>query len=73
MSGWSKPAAKWNWRAYLTEDEAAEVAAADKAKAKWQRLQAVRAGIQNRAIQRAKYAASVAPTPTPGGLAEGER
>lgn len=54
---WSKRPPKWDWRAFLTEEEAAQVARADAAKAEWRRLQALRAGIQNRAIQRAKYAA----------------
>lgn len=67
MTNWSKRAPKWDWRHFLTEDEAAQVAAAEAAKAEWQRLQTVRAGIQNRAIQRAKYAASLdRPTPPQG-------
>lgn len=57
MSAWTPRPRKWDWRAFLTEDEAAEVAAADKAKAEWQRRQALCAKIQNRAIQRAKSAA----------------
>ena len=48
---------KWKWRDYLTDDEAEILAAADKAKAEWMKLNQQRAGIQNRAIQRAKYAA----------------
>ncbi len=64
MAGWTPRPRKWDWRAFLTEDEAAEVAAADKVKAEWQRRQALCAKIQNRAIQRAKYAAGVkSPTP----------
>lgn len=49
---------KWNWRAYLTADELAVLAAADKAKTAWLKLNRDRAGITNRAIQRAKYAAN---------------
>ncbi len=49
---------KWDWRAYLTADELAVLAAADKAKADWLKLNKDRAGITNRAIQRAKYAAA---------------
>ena len=48
---------KWDWRAYLTADELAVLAKADKAKAAWLKLNKERAGITNRAIQRAKYAA----------------
>lgn len=48
---------KWPWRDFLTTDEAKALAAADAAKAKWKRLNAERAGITNRAIQRAKFAA----------------
>lgn len=48
---------KWNWRAHLTADELAVLNAADKAKAAWLKLNKERAGITNRAIQRAKYAA----------------
>lgn len=48
---------KWNWRAYLTAEELAVLAKADKAKAGWLKLNKERAGITNRAIQRAKYAA----------------
>jgi len=59
MTAWAKRPPRWNWRAYLTEDEAAIVAQSEKAKAEWQRLQAQRAAIQNRAIQRAKYEAGL--------------
>lgn len=48
---------KWNWRDYLTDDEAEILAASDKAKAEWMKLNQQRAAIQNRAIQRARYAA----------------
>ncbi len=73
MSGWSKPAQKWDWRAFLTEEEAAQVSAADAAKAEWQRFQAIRASIQNRAIQRARYAAGSPPSsgPIPHGKRDG--
>lgn len=49
--------AKWNWREHLTIEELAILRAADKAKAAWLKLNKERAGITNRAIQRAKYAA----------------
>jgi hypothetical protein len=48
---------KWAWRNYLTKDERVTLAAAEAAKAEWQRLNKERAAITNRAIQRAKYAA----------------
>lgn len=48
---------KWDWRAYLTADELAVLERADKAKTVWLKLNKERAGITNRAIQRAKYAA----------------
>lgn len=48
---------KWDWRAYLTADELAVLERADKAKTAWLKLNKERAGITNRAIQRAKYAA----------------
>lgn len=47
---------KWNWRDYLTADEAQTIANADEAKKQWEALNKERAGIVNRAIQRAKYA-----------------
>ncbi|QDI82372.1 hypothetical protein E8E01_19065 [Methylorubrum populi] len=72
MSAWTPRPRKWEWRAVLTEDEAAEVAAADKAKAEWQHRQTLCTKIQNRAIQRAKYAVGTKiPIPTSGGLADG--
>jgi hypothetical protein len=43
------------WRAYLTAEEAAILAAADAAKAEWLKLSASRAGIVNRAIQRMRH------------------
>jgi hypothetical protein len=55
MRQYRKPDPRWNWRAYLTAEERSMLAAADKAKAEWQRLNVQRAAIQNRAIQRAKY------------------
>ncbi len=65
MSAWtSTRPPKWDWRAFLTEDEAAQVEAADRARAEWQRLRAAKAFIQNRAIQRAKFAASRTSSPT---------
>ncbi|QTG13041.1 hypothetical protein G6M86_07210 [Agrobacterium tumefaciens] len=48
---------KWPWRDYLTEAEKEALAKADEAKATWEHLNTQRASIQNRAIQRAKYAA----------------
>ena len=51
---------KWDWRSFLTADERAVLAAADKAKKSWLKLNKERAGITNRAIQRAKYAAKSA-------------
>lgn len=48
---------KWDWRSFLTADEKAVLAAADKAKKSWLKLNKERASITNRAIQRAKYAA----------------
>lgn len=44
------------WRDYLTPDERAELDKADDAKKRWQKLNRARAGIVNRAINRAKYA-----------------
>jgi hypothetical protein len=46
---------KWPWRDFLTADESETLAAADRAKSEWLRLNAERASITNRAIQRAKY------------------
>lgn len=51
---------KWNWREFLTADEKAILKTADRAKAAWLALNKQRAGITNRAIQRAKYAARTA-------------
>ncbi len=48
---------KWDWRSFLNPEEMAVLAAADKAKKAWLKLNKERAGITNRAIQRAKYAA----------------
>lgn len=44
------------WRDYLTAEERAIIEQADAAKASWQALNDRRAGIVNRAIQRARYA-----------------
>lgn len=41
---------KWGWRNHLTEEERAIIEAGDAAKAEWQRLNVMRAGIINRAI-----------------------
>jgi len=54
---WEPRKPKWDWRGHLTVEEKAILDAADKAKAVWQELNKQRAGITNRAIQRAKYAA----------------
>lgn len=51
---------KWDWRTHLTAEELATLDAADKAKSAWLKLNKERAGITNRAIQRAKYAARTA-------------
>jgi hypothetical protein len=56
LNMYEKREPKWNWRDYLTAEELAILAAADKAKAVWLKLNKERAGITNRAIQRAKYA-----------------
>jgi hypothetical protein len=48
----------WKWRDYLTADEAAVIAECDRAKSEWQLANSRRAGIVNRAIQRAKLAAT---------------
>ncbi len=50
-----KRKSKWPWRDFLTEDEKRVLQAADEAKSKWEKLNASRAGITNRAIQRAKH------------------
>lgn len=47
---------KLNWRAFLTSGERKILSDADKAKRAWERLNAARPRIVNRAIQRAKYA-----------------
>jgi cell division protein FtsL len=52
--------AKWDWRSFLTADEARTLAAAEAAKSEWKRLNVERAGITNRAIQRAKSHAAKA-------------
>lgn len=54
---YEKRRSKWDWRSFLTADELAVLAAVDEAKKTWQKLNKERAGITNRAIQRAKYAA----------------
>ncbi|PWB94633.1 hypothetical protein C5689_06105 [Methylosinus sporium] len=48
---------KHPWRDYLTAEERDVLKAADAARDEWARLNAARATITNRAIQRAKYAA----------------
>lgn len=53
---------KWDWRSFLTSEEKAVLAAADKAKKAWLKLNKERASITNRAIQRAKYAAKLPAT-----------
>ena len=45
------------WRDYLTAEEAEEVVNADRLKAAWRQANRTRAGIVNRAVNRAKYAA----------------
>jgi hypothetical protein len=54
---YTKRKAKWNWRNFLTKEEAAILGAAERAKARWLELNKQRAGIANRAIHRAKHAA----------------
>lgn len=44
------------WRDYLTDDERAIIESADAAKLAWQALNDRRAGVVNRACQRARYA-----------------
>jgi hypothetical protein len=51
---------KWDWRSFLTSEEKEVLVAADRAKGAWLKLNKERAGITNRAIQRAKYAARTA-------------
>jgi hypothetical protein len=48
---------KWDWRAFLTVEEADKLSEAWDAKQHWLALNRERAAITNRAIQRAKYAA----------------
>lgn len=57
MKRYERPKPKWPWRDYLTAEERAILAKADAAKAAWEKLNKGRASIQNRALQRAKYAA----------------
>lgn len=47
----------WPWRDYLKPEEAEKIAAAEVAKIAWQKANEPVAGIMNRAIQRARYAA----------------
>lgn len=54
-AAWEPRKKKWNWRAYLTDDERKIIAASDEAKAKWQALNKERLFIVNRAINRCKY------------------
>lgn len=49
---------KWPWRDFLTLEERDKLAEAAEAKRHWLELNRERAAITNRAIQRAKYAAS---------------
>lgn len=56
---WRRREPKWRWRDYLTAEETALLAKCDALKVKWQQLNKVRAGVVNRAIHRAKYAAGV--------------
>lgn len=53
-----KPPGKWPWRDHLTPSEQRQLAAIDAAKAAWEAVAGQRVMIVNRAIQRAKYAAS---------------
>ncbi|MBN7804847.1 hypothetical protein JZX86_05650 [Agrobacterium rosae] len=56
---YQKKQAKWPWRDFLTKDERDTLMKATEAKALWEKLNVERASIQNRAIQRAKYAAKL--------------
>lgn len=58
MTMYEKRKPKWDWRSFLTPEEKAVLTTADKAKTAWLKLNKERAGITNRAIQRAKYAAA---------------
>jgi hypothetical protein len=60
-TGYKRRQPKWPWRKFLTPQERAILARADAAKAEWLELNRERAGITNRAIQRAKYAAKAEP------------
>lgn len=53
---WAPNPPKHDWRAFLTPEEAVIVRAADEAAETAKRLAPERRAIQNRAIQRAKYA-----------------
>lgn len=53
---WSPRKPKWAWRDYLTDEEREALDAADRAKRAWEKLNAERAKITNRAIQRARLA-----------------
>lgn len=65
-AAWKPKADKWNWRAFLTEEEAAFITASDAAHAKIEKLRndynkkyaGERQQIVNRALHRAKYEAS---------------
>lgn len=57
IARYEKAVAKWPWRDFLTDEEREEMAAADRAKIEWLRLNKGRAAIQNRALQRARFAA----------------
>lgn len=46
---------KWQWRDFLSPDEAEFIAKVDQAKADWLELNKARASIKNRAVQRAMY------------------
>lgn len=51
----SERESKWDWRNYLSADEAAQIDLIDEAKANWRRLNKSRRSIKNRAMQRAMY------------------
>jgi hypothetical protein len=48
---------KWNWRDYLSPEEAAVIAEVEAAKTRWLELNKSRMSIKNRAVQRAMYEA----------------
>jgi hypothetical protein len=54
VMAWKPKQPKWNWREFLTDEERQILRSVDAAKAEWMKLNRSRAGITNRAIQRAR-------------------